>query len=85
MANSVTSFDILNDTENDLEIIHEPECFEFMLPPREKLTIEVDSCEQSIILRHSLAKGTVIISILDDKSYYTVKYKGIDVFSKHKS
>ena len=85
MANSVTSFDILNDTENDLEIIHEPECFEFMLPPGEKLTLEVNSCEQSIILRHSLAKDTVILSILDDQSYYTVRYKGIDVFSKYKS
>jgi len=84
MTNSVTSFDILNDTENDMEIVHEPECFEFMLPPGEKLTIEVDSCEQSIILRHSLAKETVILSILDNKSYYTVRYKGIDVFCKHK-
>ena len=85
MANFVTSIDILNDTENSMEIIHEPECFEFMLPPGEKLTIEVNSGEQSVILRHSLAKDTVILSILDDKSYYIVKYKGIDVFSKHKS
>lgn len=85
MASSVTSFDILNDTENNLEIIHEPECFEFMLPPGESLTIEVESCEQSVVLRHSLAKGTVIISILDDKSYYTVRYKGTDVFIKYKS
>lgn len=84
MANSVTSFEIHNETDKDMEIIHEPECFEFVLPPGERLTIEVDSCEQSVVLCHSLVKDTVILSILDHKSLYTVRYKGVDVFRKYK-
>ena len=79
----ITSFTIQNDSENEMTIIHEPECFEFHLPVNEELIIEVRSSEKSILLMHSLDSGRICISILDDVSLYKVLYKGNDAFGKY--
>jgi hypothetical protein len=77
-----TSFNILNNTGLEMEIIHEPECFEFSLPLNEEVTIEVNSCKDSILLRTSIENGKVIIAVLGSESLYTVYYKGEDIFAK---
>ena len=64
-------------------IIHEPECFEFYLPPNEVLTIEFYANKNSILLKHFIEGNSIGISILDDQSPYRVMYKGMDVFEKY--
>ena len=75
-----TSFKILNSTDKSMRIIHEPECVEFELPVNKEIEILVENVESAIVLRYSLENGAISVAILDDKSYYRVIQKGIDVF-----
>jgi hypothetical protein len=79
-----TSFKIFNSTDLNMEIIHEPECFDFELPPNEEVIIETECCEESIILDTSIENGKVTISIHWANSLYRVRYKDEDVFDKYK-
>jgi hypothetical protein len=84
MKQKKISFTIFNDTQRGIILIHEPECFEFTLPPNEEVVIEADCCEHSIVLKQSIADSQHLISILDENSLYNVLYKGVDVFNKFK-
>jgi len=79
----LTSFKIFNSSDSDMEIIHEPECFIFNLPINEEVTVESDSCRESIQLKVSLDKGKIAISILDENSLYNVFYNGKNVFENY--
>lgn len=83
MENRITSFKILNDTDKEMDIVHEPECFQFCLPSNEEITIETNACRDSILIRTSVENSKVILSILDDGSFYEVFYKGENVFKKY--
>jgi len=78
-----TSFKILNDTGSKIEIIHEPECFEFNLPENEEIEIETGACKESILIRASLEEGRIVLSVLDENSLYSVSNNGEDVFKKY--
>ena len=77
------SFQIVNKFSSEMLFLHEPEGFEFRLPPNEEVTIQVDPVEHSITLVHSMEENTCVINILDDKSLYKVLYKGVDVFAQY--
>jgi len=81
--NEMTTFTISNDTDGNMTIIHEPECFEFMLPINEEITIETDSCKNSIHLKTYIEDGLITIAILGNKSLYSVYYKGNNIFEKY--
>jgi hypothetical protein len=78
-----SSFEILNNSEKDMVIRHEPECFEFNLPPNEKVTIIFNSCMDSILLRHYIYDDNICVDIIDDQSPYQVVHNGVDVFAKY--
>jgi len=78
-----SSFDILNSSEKELIIIHEPECFEFYLQPNDEVTIVFNSSLDAILLRHSIDGDKIVVSIIDDKSPYRVIHNGIDIFEKY--
>lgn len=63
--------------------MHEPEGFEFRLPPNEEVMVQVDSVEHSITLVQSMEENTCVINVMDNKSPYKVLYKGVDVFAKY--
>lgn len=78
-----SSFDIQNRSEKDLIISHEPECFEFALPPNETVTIVFNSCIDSLFIRHHITGDKIGIDIIEDNSQYRVIHNGIDVFEKY--
>lgn len=78
----MTSFQILNALGVEMIFIHEPEGFEFSLPPNEEVTIQVESVENSIVLVNSMHNNSCVVSVMDDKCNYRVFYKGEDVFEK---
>lgn len=43
-----SSIEIINGSDKEMGIIHEPEGFEFMLPPNEVIKIEFDAVENSL-------------------------------------
>ena len=82
MLNETNTFTILNSTGLEMDIIHEPECFEFTLPIDNEVTIATNACEESIQLRIGVAEGKTLISILSNKSLYEVHHQGVDVFKE---
>ena len=78
-----TSFVINNHTGKELTIQQEPEGFLFMVPVGEDVTIETDSCLESVELRHSIDIDGVTIGVINDHNNYRVLYKGEDVFEKY--
>ena len=83
MKESITSFVIINSSNNEMHLIHELEGFEFILRPKEEVIIEVSSSEESIYLRHSIENGICEIGILPNNSHYRVLHNGIDVFKEY--
>jgi hypothetical protein len=83
MKESITSFEIINSSNNEMHLIHEPEGFEFILNPNDEVIIEVDSSEETVSLRHSVENGICVIGILPNKSLYSVLHNGVDVFKKY--
>jgi hypothetical protein len=77
------TFVIENTTQSGMNIIHEPECFEFLLPSGEELTVETNNTKNSICIRPWIDNGIINISIWDDKSPYRILYKGCDVFEQY--
>jgi hypothetical protein len=82
MENRKSTFTIENITDLEMTIVHEPECFEFSLPVNEQLIIETKCCEESVVLQTWIDNGRVVIAILNEKSFYNVLYKGVNVFEK---
>ncbi|MDB5285601.1 MAG: hypothetical protein JWR05_550 [Mucilaginibacter sp.] len=84
MEETGSTFSIANDTNQEMIIVHEPECFEFKLPVNEELEVETRCCKDSILLRTSVDdEGKVVIRVFDDVSLYKVIYKGEDIFKKY--
>ncbi len=79
-----TDFQIENDSGLAMEIIHEPECWEFQLPPGEEVTIITEASKESICLSISLFEGKISVRVLDHKSLYDVRYKGNDAFKEYR-
>ncbi|RBL89587.1 hypothetical protein [Chitinophaga flava] len=80
MSEDRVSFTILNQSEKDMYIIHEPEAFEFLLPPGEEVVVEMKPCKRGVALGQSIYNGHCVTAILDANSLYNVYYKGKDVF-----
>ncbi|TKC60279.1 hypothetical protein FBD94_15345 [Pedobacter hiemivivus] len=78
-----TSFKIFNNSNSDLELIHEPESFIFNLPINEEVIVEMDSCRESIQLKMSVDNGKAVIAILDENSLYRISHNGEDIFEKY--
>ncbi|QJB30801.1 hypothetical protein HF329_05605 [Chitinophaga oryzae] len=78
-----TSFSIYNSSDSDMEVIHEPEGFVYTLPIREEIVIVADSCLNSVQIKISSEENKIVVAILDEKSLYSVMYKGEDVFKKY--
>jgi hypothetical protein len=76
----ITSFSISNDTGTEMIIMHEPDCFEFDLPPGEELIIETYCCRNSIVLNTGIENGKIRISITGNKSLYNAYHKGENIF-----
>ena len=77
-----SSFQIENISTTELLIIHEPEGFEFQLPPNESVTVECDPVPDGVVLRYGIDQGMAVIGIMPERSYYRVVYKGQDVFAE---
>ena len=83
MTGENASFTISNTEEKaELTIVHEPEGFEFTLSPGQDVVVETFGMEKSIVLRHSVQNGKLIIGIMPDLGFYRVLYNGQDVFEK---
>ena len=65
-----------------MDIIHEPECFEFKLSINEEITLATNPCKESVQLRVGIEQGKVLISIIPHKSLYAVYHQGGDVFKE---
>lgn len=78
----MTTFQILNQFTWDIHIIHEPEGFEFILPPGEEVSIQVESILDTICLTCALEGTEYILNVKNEKSLYKVYHKGVDVFSQ---
>jgi len=63
-------------------IIHEPEGFEFHVPPGEEVTIQVQAVENSIYLWWGMTDGKMGVNILPEVSSFKVLYNEKDVFQK---
>ncbi|NSL88968.1 hypothetical protein ECE50_019155 [Chitinophaga sp. Mgbs1] len=81
--NPKTSFKILNSSDTEMEIIHEPECFTFNLPINQEVLIETKAKLEAIQLRITIDEGKIVVSILDENSPYNVLHNGEDVFEKY--
>lgn len=78
----MTSFVLHNTSETNMIIVHEPECFEFILKPGEEVSIITECCENSVELRYSINGENIVVAILDDRSRYMVIQNGVDVFGE---
>ncbi len=81
--NPKTSFKILNSSDTEMEIIHEPECFTFDLPIKQEVLIETRANLETVQLRITMDEGKIVVSILDENSPYNVLYNGEDIFKKY--
>lgn len=79
----ITSFKIRNSSDSEIEIIHEPECFTYNLPINEEASVKTNACLNSIQLNVTSENGKIIISILDENSYYYVLHNDQNVFKKY--
>jgi hypothetical protein len=77
-----TTFTIINSTGLEMDICHEPECFEFQLPKNEEVMIQVPSRKETVALRVSIENGKVYICVIDDYNFYKVFHNGVDVFEE---
>ena len=77
-----TSFAIMNDTGKELIIVHEPECTEFVLPIGDEVSVEIDSCANSIAIRVSHEDNQSRIALLGHKGLYNVTYKSEAAFEE---
>ena len=75
-----TTFTIVNWTGLEMEICHEPECFEFKLPINDEVMVQVPSRNETVELRVSIENGKIYISVIDDYGNYKVLHNGKDVF-----
>ena len=83
MSSNTTSFTIRNDSNAIMTIVHEPECFEYELPPNEEVIVEVDAVQKSVALYYHLEDCRITVSIVDERSLgYRVYHNGIDVFER---
>lgn len=78
-----TSLKIRNNLQENIIIIHEPECFEFTLPPNEEILIETEPKAESIQLNIDVDNGEILISVIPNNSLYTIYYNGQDAFEKY--
>ena len=86
MPSPVSSFTIHNSSEMSMILVHEPECFEYELPPGEEAIIEFDSGEKRVYLRwYGAADGKMAVAILDDNGLYSVYSQGVNVFAEYLS
>lgn len=76
----MVSFKIFNSSEQNMEIIHEPECFAFDLPVNEEVLVEIKPFLESVQLKIYSDNGRIVVSILDENSKYNVLHDGKDVF-----
>ena len=82
MINETNTISIVNNSGLDMDIIHEPECFEFKLPVNEEVTIETIPCKESLQLKIGIDEGKIFISIIPDRSLYAVYHQGVNVFKE---
>ena len=79
----MTSFKIENDTESEIVIIHEPEAFEFNLPPKKELEVETMAEKDSISISISSDQTTIYLSFWGHRSYYKLFYEGTEIFEEY--
>jgi hypothetical protein len=81
----ITTFQIWNSSELELDVVHEPEAVEFALPKNEELTVAVNSGEDTVTLSVSIDKksGKIRIGVWSEKSSYDIIYKDKNVFDEY--
>jgi len=82
MENDRVQFKVVNDTDTDLIIIHEPEAIEFSLHRKKNIMVEYNAFKDSILLSISTQNNSAYLQIWDgDDTNYRVLQNGKDVFS----
>jgi|GEM_PF-6809891 len=73
------TFELSNDSENDISLYLEPEGADFLLPPGKTVLVKIYG-EHSMVMGHSIENNRISISMYRENDGYEILYEGRDVW-----